>query len=211
MQKIKPLTAGWLLVIIYCVGIIGFLFDETRPIMRSLIWVNILTTLIVLLAYHKKWSKEFALASMFVAGCGFLIEVIGVNTGWIFGYYQYGPTLGHEVWNTPVMMSANWLLSIYISRQIAEMLSKDIVVVSAIGAALMVLLDFFIEPFAIKNGMWQWSDIDVPLQNYIGWFVCGFILHYLFIKSVKFSPNKLSLPVYLIQLGFFAALYILER
>jgi putative membrane protein len=209
--KLKPMTAGWLLAIIYAVGVAGFLFSQTRPIVIKLVWVNLLLTVIVLLAYHKKWSKEFALSAFMVGACGFMLEVLGVNTGWIFGYYQYGPTLGYDIWNTPLMMFVNWLTTVYITRQVAEMIASDTVLVPAIAAALMVLLDFFIEPFAIKNGMWLWNSVEVPLQNYIAWFVLGFVLQYMFIKAVKFPANKLSLPIYLIQLGFFIALFLFDK
>lgn len=209
--KLKPLTAGWLLFIIYVVGVAGFLIPQTSKLMPGLIWVNLLFTCILLYSFHKKWSREFVFAAFLVGGAGFLVEVIGVKTGWIFGYYQYGPSLGYAIWDTPLMMFVNWLTTVYITRQIAEMISKDIVITSAIAAALMVLLDYFIEPFAMNYGMWMWNSGRVPLQNYIAWFVVGFILQYLFIKAIKFPTNKLSLPVYLIQLGFFMALFILKK
>ena len=211
MSKIKPITAGWILTIVYIVGVIGFCLPQTKKLMPQLVWVNLLFTAIVLLSYHKKWSREIVLALFLVGACGFLIEVIGVNTGRVFGYYQYGPTLGFALWNTPLMMFVNWLTTIYITRQVAEMVSKDIVMTSLIAAVLMVLLDYFLEPFAIRYGMWLWNSGAVPLQNYIAWLVAGFFLQYLFIKGVKFSPNKLSLPVYLIQLAFFVTLFLLNR
>jgi putative membrane protein len=91
------------------------------------------------------------------------------------------------------------------------MVSKDIVMTSLLAAILMVLLDYFLEPFAIKYGLWIWNSGEVPLQNYIAWLVAGFFLQYLFIRGVKFSPNKLSLPVYLIQLAFFVTLFLINR
>ena len=211
ISKIKPLTAGWLLLIVYCVGIVGFCIPQMVGLMRQLVWVNLTLTLIVLLCYHKKWGKEFLFTALLIAFSGYLLEVIGVKTGYIFGRYQYGYTLGFMYWDTPLMMMVNWLTTIYITRQIAEMIAKDIFLVSVLSALLMVLLDYFLEPFAIKNGLWQWNIGRVPLQNYIGWFVAGIIIQYLYIKAIKFPPNKLALPIYLIQLGFFLVLYLLGK
>ncbi len=211
MTKVKPITAGWLLVIIYCVGIIGFCFNETQMLMRKLVWVNLLLTLFVLFCYHKKWSKEFVFASILIAFTGFLLEVVGVKTGYIFGRYQYGTTLGFTLWDTPLMMMVNWLTTVYITRQIAEMIAKDTFLISIIAAIFMVLLDFFLEPFAIKNGLWQWNIGRVPLHNYAGWFVAGLIIQYLYIKAIKFPPNKLALPIYIIQLGFFLVLFLFKK
>lgn len=211
MSKVKPITAGWILVIVYIVGVVGFSLPQTRKLMPSLVWVNLLFTAVILLSYHKKWSREIVLALFLIGACGFLLEVIGVKTGRVFGYYQYGPTLGFALWDTPLMMFVNWLTTIYITRQVAEMVSKDIVMTSLLAAILMVLLDYFLEPFAIKYGLWIWNSGEVPLQNYIAWLVAGFFLQYLFIRGVKFSPNKLSLPVYLIQLAFFVTLFLINR
>jgi putative membrane protein len=211
MSKVKPITAGWILVIVYIVGVIGFSLPQTKKLMPSLVWVNLLFTAVILLSYHKKWSREIVLALFLIGACGFLLEVIGVKTGRIFGYYQYGPTLGFALWDTPLMMFVNWLTTIYITRQVAEMVSKDIVMTSLLAAVLMVLLDYFLEPFAIKYGLWIWNSGEVPMQNYVAWLVAGFFLQYLFIRGVKFSPNKLSLPVYLIQLAFFVTLFLINR
>jgi len=211
MEKIKPISAGWILTVVYIVGIVGFSLPQTKKLMPQLVWINLLFTAIVLLSYHKKWGKESVLALFMIGACGFMIEVIGVKTGRVFGYYQYGPTLGYALWDTPLMMFVNWLTTLYVTRQIAEMISKDIVMTSAVAAALMVLLDYFLEPFAIRYGLWLWNSGAVPLQNYIAWFVIGFFLQYIYIKSIKFPSNKLSLPVYLIQLGFFIALFLLNK
>lgn len=205
--KLKPISAGWLLFIIYLVGVCGFLLPQTRELMQRIIWITLSITAIILLCYHKKWNKEFIFSILLIAFSGFLIEVLGVRTGYIFGHYQYGPTLGFAYWDTPLMMMVTWLTTIYITRQIAEMIAKDPLLISILAALLMVLLDYFIEPFAMHHAMWQWNSGKVPFHNYIGWFISGLLIQYMFQKAVKYPPNKLALPVYLIQLGFFMSLY----
>ena len=199
------------MAIVYLVGVAGFVLPQTSGLMQQLIWVNLLFTLLVLLVFHKKWSREFVLAMIIIGISGFLLEVVGVKTGLIFGYYQYGTVLGYALWDTPIMMMATWFTTVYITRQIAEMMAKDAFLVAVLASAMMVLLDYFIEPFAIRHGMWAWNSVDVPLHNYIGWFVSGLILQYIFIRSIKMPTNKLSLPVYLIQLAFFISLYLLGK
>lgn len=208
-EKIKPLTAGWILFFVYVVGIIGLAIPATRPLLQQLVWVNLLFTMIVLFCYHKKWTKEFIFSIVLIGFSGFLIEVLGVKTGQIFGYYRYGYALGFKLWDTPIMMAVNWIITIYITRQIAEMIAKDAFLISLLASALMVLLDYFLEYFAIRFNLWQWNSGTVPFRNYVGWFVCGLVLHYLFQKAIKFPPNKLALPVYLILLGFFMILFFL--
>lgn len=209
--KLKPLTSGWLLVVIYAIGIIGFVIPQTSALTQKLVSITIFLTLIILLCYHKKWTREFIFSALLVAFSGFLINVLGVRTGYLFGYFQYGPVLGFSFLDTPLMMTAWWLTLIYITRQIAEMIAKDLFLVSILAAALMVLLDYFLEPFATRHSLWKWNSGSASMHNYTGWFISGLLIHYLFQKAVKYPPNKLALPVYLIQLGFFMVLYFLRK
>ncbi len=209
--KITPSQIAWLTFIIYAVGCFGFLYQGTRAYMPQLIWVNLLFTLIMVMLAHKKWTKEFVFAGLMVACIGYFIEVLGVNTGWVFGAYAYGKTLGYAYWSTPLMMSVTWLTTVYLTRNIAESIAKDPLLVSVLAAALMVVLDYFIEPFAIKNGMWSWTAHVVPKQNYVAWFVIGVVLQYLYVKTIKWPVNKIALPIYLIQLAFFIALFLFQK
>ncbi len=209
--KLKPLTSGWILVIIYVAGIIGLIVPQTRPLVQKLIGVTLFLTFFILFCYHKKWTKEFIFSAILVALIGFLIDVLGVKTGYIFGYYQYGPTLGYSFWDTPLLMMVYWLTIIYITRQIAEMIAGDAFVTSILAGLLIVLLDYFAEPFAIRYSLWKWNMGEASLHNYIGVFICGIIIQYIFRMAIKYPPNKLALPVYLIQLGFFMVLFFLNK
>lgn len=209
--KFPALKAGWLLFIFYGVGIGGFVYPGTVQLMEQLIWVTLILTMLVLLIYHRKWNREFVTGFILTGFSGFLLEVLGVRTGLIFGNYRYGETLGYQVWETPLMMAVTWATTLYITRNTAQKIAKDPLLVSILASLLMVLLDFFIEPFAIRHGMWSWSGNNVPLHNYIGWFVSGILIQYIYIKTVKIPENKLSLAVYLIQLAFFTGLYFLGK
>ena len=43
-------------------------------------------------------------------------------------------------------------------------------------ALLMVGLDVMIEPVAIALDFWQWSGGNIPLQNYVAWFITAALL-----------------------------------
>jgi uncharacterized membrane protein len=211
MAKVKPITAGWILAAVYIAGIIGLLVPQTSKFMRQLIWPTILFTNILLLCYHKKWSKEFVFSILLVALTGFLVDVLAVKTGYVFGYFQYGYTLGYKFWDTPLVMMSYWMVIVYCSRQVAEMIAKDTFLVSLLAAGCMVLMDYFLEPFAVNHGLWHWNEGKVPRHNYVGWFVSGLLIQYVYCKSIKNPPNKLSLVTYLVQLGFFIAMFLLGK
>jgi uncharacterized membrane protein len=49
----------------------------------------------------------------------------------------------------------------------------------------MVVLDFFIEPVAIKTAMRHWKNNIIPLKNYIGWFFTALPIQLLFFKLIR--------------------------
>ena len=57
----------------------------------------------------------------------------------------------------------------------------------------MVLLDIMIEPVAIELDFWQWEGGNIPLQNYLMWFIVALFMNWII------SFNKLYLNI---KLGF---------
>ena len=43
------------------------------------------------------------------------------------------------------------------------------------AASLMTAMDFLIEPVAIRAGWW-WSAGDIPISNYVTWWIVAFAL-----------------------------------
>lgn len=187
------------------------MFAQSHALARRFFWVVLLLSFVALLGFHKKWSREFVIAMLLIGASGFLLEVLAVKTGYVYGYFLFGPTLGYSFWETPVLLAAIWAGNIYASRQIGTMIAKDTFVVSLVSAALVTLLVFFMEPFAVREGMWSWNGSAIPRHKYIGTFISTLVFQYIFSKSVKLPPNKLALPVYLIQLGFFVAMFLLKK
>ena len=196
---------------IYLLCIPAFMFGQSHLLARRFFWVVLLLSFIVLLCFHKKWNREFVLAMLLIGTSGFLLEVLAVKTGYVYGYFLFGPTLGYSLWETPLMLAVLWAAYIYTGRQVAAMIATDTFVVSLVSAALITLLVFFMEPFAVREGMWSWNGLAIPKHKYIGVFISALVFQYVFSKSVKLPPNKLALPVYLVQLGFFVAMFLLNR
>ncbi len=40
----------------------------------------------------------------------------------------------------------------------------------------MLLMDLLIEPVAIHLGYWSWTGGDIPIQNYLSWFVISLVM-----------------------------------
>lgn len=160
----------------------------------------------LLLLNHRQWSFNQALILIGIAIAGFLAEVIGVNTGWLFGDYSYGKTLGPKMFGVPYLIGINWLILIYISGNLVEQLEFKWPVKAAIGAVLLVFLDLFIEPVAIYFDYWKWEGNQVPWSNYLCWFIISYLFLSLFLKTGFKSYNPVSGVIYIIQFLMFVVL-----
>lgn len=138
---------------------------------------------------------------------GFFIEVIGVNTGQIFGFYTYGTALGVKLWATPLLIGVNWLILVYCTGVFLETFNlKSQWLFSALGAGILLGIDFLIEPVAIRFDYWSWFEGVIPIQNYLGWYIFSYFL-FLFFSGLNFNKkNNAAVVLLFAQLCFFLAL-----
>jgi bisanhydrobacterioruberin hydratase len=194
-----------ILIILYLVGTIGFIF-KIHPEFSKLTPVNLFLSLIIVLIFHQQWHWKMVLFCLICPIVGFLVEMKGVETGLIFGSYQYGETLGFKLNNTPLSIGVNWLLLTYSSAILVNHAAKEeshIVLKAILASALMVSLDVLIEPIAMKTDMWSWANNKVPMQNYLGWFLTALPLHLLFFILNKSVKNKVAVSLLILQFLFF--------
>lgn len=189
--------------IFHLVGIIGFLTLPT--IFKSLSPVNLLLSICLVLFAAEKNIKLY-LIILSVAILGFLIEVIGVKTGIIFGNYQYGNAFGFSLFSVPILIGFNWAILLYSTSQFCKFKNRLINVL--IGSCLMTFIDFFIEHIASKYDFWYWENNQIPIQNYLAWFLISVALNLLFQKNLSKSNNITAKGFYVIQLLFFVILNI---
>jgi putative membrane protein len=139
---------------------------------------------------------------------GFLIEAIGVNTGLIFGRYQYSGVLGVGLFDTPFLIGFNWVMLIYMSWIVVKDWPMKNWVKIMLASLIMVLYDIVLEPFAIHFNMWNWVSDVPPIQNYAAWFIISMLFFAVVSKSKIEMENLIARPLLLIQFGFFLILNI---
>lgn len=144
-------------------------------------------------------------AVVFVMAIG--IEIIGVKTGHIFGVYEYNQLLWPEIGGVPLAIGFSWINLLLSAASISygikrfELTKKPWIMALLIGM-LMVIFDVVLEPAAIRLDYWSWSGGDVPVQNYLAWFILGF----LFARTgIAFSVFDHGLPG-IIRHAYFAQL-----
>lgn len=194
------------LVVTYAVGIVGLLVPLTRAGFVLLSPAQLMLTIVLLLSYHPGITSRVVVGWVVVFALGFGVEVLGVNTGWPFGRYEYGMALGPKLWHTPLLIGINWLILVYAAVAVSQQLlpNRRSIWIAITTAAIMALLDLLIEPVAISLGFWHWYGRPVPLQNYVSWFVCAWLLALLL---QRFNQSENHSPVAPWVLGFQVAFF----
>jgi putative membrane protein len=154
-------------------------------------------------------SKKSVLlfSSFFVTG--FVVEWIGVNTGILFGDYYYGKNFGPKIGGIPILIGANWAVLTLTSHVIASKLVDSIVWKAAIGAGLMIFIDFFLERICDYAGYWHFTGGLAGWYNYVCWYVVAFGLHLMAGFFKLQGDHKIALHIYSVQLIFSLLLWII--
>lgn len=206
-HKAKWPVRGFLLVI-YLVGMAGISIPALSELFVRLTPYTLLLSALVLFVFHHDWNYRFIIAIMIIAAGGFFIEVLGVQTGSIFGTYAYGLVLGPQLWEVPLIIAVNWLMLIYCSYIIAAKILKKTLPTLFVAALLMVFMDAFMEPVAIILDMWNWYSAKPPIQNYVAWFVIAFLFAGLLHLAKIKTDNPVASYLYAFLIMFFGVLNI---
>ncbi|MFC1669954.1 carotenoid biosynthesis protein [Spirochaetota bacterium] len=184
------------LVIIYLVGVLGHLFTPLRAYVVPLTpLVLLISAVIVLIPAMQDNNWKVIIWFFLCAIITFVIEVVGVKTGRIFGVYGYGRVLGPAVLGVPVIISLNWSLVAFGAVTLAGIITRRKFLIILISAVLTVALDFLMEPVAMYLKYWSWHDNIVPLQNYLAWFIISIFFNGIFVLGGLKNDSKLP-PFY---------------
>ncbi len=199
------------LAIVYLVGITGIL-GNIHPQFIYLTPINLLFSTVLVLLNHGPWKAAHVGFLVLCFVIGFFSEVLGVQTGLIFGEYSYGDVLGLKLWGTPLMIGVNWLMLVYCSCVTVNHITVDSPawLKATLAAGAMVLLDILIEPVAIDYRFWTWEEAKVPLQNYLAWFLIALVLCFLFQKMIGARKNKVAVVLFILQFLFFLILGVVS-
>lgn len=212
LQKIDELpfvnerNAFFLLLAMHIAGAIGLSIESSSALFQLLTPFNLFATAAILLHFEKHKTKGYFIFIIITFLLGYSVEVLGVTTGWPFGEYAYGQTLGIKLFDVPLAIGLNWVILVYSTAHLTNKIFKNVWLRISTAALVMTLLDIIIEPVAIKYDFWSWTEITVPTSNYVGWFAVSAILQFLFQRVVDKSNNSLAIRLLCIQICFFALL-----
>jgi putative membrane protein len=206
MKKTYKSYFLYFLILVYISGSIGFVLNPS--FFSPFTPFTLLLTCFVFLIHSPLADKKFIFAFFSIAFLGFIIEVVGVKTGLIFGKYSYGNGLGYKFLNVPLVISINWAMLIFAGIIVVSRIFANKITVLLVAALLVTLIDLIIEQVAPKLDFWQFEGGLPGLQNYLSWIGVAFFTSYFFYPTIIKGNRTVSLIILILQIIFFTFLYI---
>ncbi len=197
------------IVLLHLAGVIGMAIPSVRPFFKFLTPFHLILCTLLILFFHRDWRIAFFSFSLLAFFIGFGSEVLGVKTGLIFGDYNYGNVLGLKWLEVPLIIGVNWFLLVYITGELFNLRIENDWLAAGMGALLMVMIDFIIEPVAIGLDYWQWHTDNIPFSNYYGWFAIAFLIHLIYRKLDFRKKNPLATFLLINLILFFTVLTLI--
>lgn len=196
-------------VIFYFIGLIGMLIPITFNFFKLITPFALIVNFFILSAYHQNKLKKIHWFIIFlIFFLGLTVEIIGVNTGKIFGIYTYGNSLGIKIFKTPIIIGLNWLFLCYLSTSIVQSLKINFFLKVLFASSLMLIYDLVLEQIAPTTDMWYWKNNYAPFQNYLVWFILATIFNFSIFLSKFNTQNKLSTIIFASQFTFFLIIFL---
>jgi putative membrane protein len=151
------------------------------------------------------WKSLAIWSSIFLIGMG--AEIIGVNTGILFGNYSYGNNLGPKIVGVPPLIGINWIVLTFLTATISKRFIPYKYPAAICGALLMVGLDFFIEPIAPIFDFWTWHEGFAPLKNFTHWFLVSLLMQVIVLNELPEKKHSLPIHHFASQVLFFTFFY----
>ncbi|EIA09141.1 carotenoid biosynthesis protein [Flavobacterium frigoris] len=206
MKKTYKSYFLYFLILVYISGSIGFVVNPS--FFSPFTPYTLLLTCFVFLIHSPLEDKKFIIAFFSIASLGFIIEVVGVKTGLIFGKYSYGDGLGYKFLNVPLVISINWAMLICAGIKVVSRIFTNKITVLIVAALLVTLIDLLIEQVAPKLNFWQFEGGLPDLQNYLSWIGVAFFTSYFFYPTIIKGNRTVSLIILILQIIFFTFLFI---
>lgn len=206
MKKTYKSYFLYFLILVYISGSIGFVVNPS--FFSPFTPYTLLLTCFVFLIHSPLADKKFIFAFFSIAILGFIIEVVGVKTGLIFGKYSYGNGLGYKFINVPLVISINWAMLICAGIIVVSRIFTNKIIVLVLAALLVTGIDLIIEQVAPKLDFWKFEGGLPDLQNYLSWIGVAFFTSYLFYPTIIKGNRTVSLIILILQIIFFTFLFI---
>jgi putative membrane protein len=146
---------------------------------------------------------------------GYLVEVLGVHTGFPFGTYSYSSRLGTRVLGVPPLIGLAWTMLAWPAALAARRLVRHPAARIVVGGWALASADVFLDPQLVASGGWSWrfpsphlpGVPDVPLTNFAGWLLVALVLSAAVQALAGDGDDRVAIALYLwLYVGWVIAL-----
>ena len=174
------------------------------------IWVTAIFAL-VHGARRYGWSGSIAFCVIALVSAN-IYENLSITTGFPFGFYTHGPSLGPRLFNVPLMIGPIYSGAGYLAWVLANMILGEpsgrddrfwTIAMPIVAAFTVVGFDICIDPIgATIAHRWHYlhhgAYFGVPLSNYLGWYLTTWTFFQVFALYLVMAKT----PVRPVGLGF---------
>jgi putative membrane protein len=207
MKFDKERIAITIIILFHVVGLAGFYIPALQALFVKVVPYFILLMVGVIVYSHQTLNKFFAIFCVSIILLAYGAEWRGINKHTLFGDYSYGDVLGIKYDDVPLIIGFNWLLITYATGVFMRYLVDHFALRIIGGAIVMVFLDMFIEPVAVKYDFWHWhignSQLTGPISNYIDWFFVSLFFLTIFEAFQFKKQNRVGVVMLAAQFTFF--------
>jgi putative membrane protein len=127
---------------------------------------------------------------------GLASEHVGAAYGWIFGKFHYQPDRLMFFGTVPIFTPLSWWLILYCAYNTTNLIIGDpasggqkslrrflaVPLMAGLDGLMAMNLDMLFDPIMVcperKRWVWEFggSYFDIPIQNFLGWFLVGFTI-----------------------------------
>lgn len=202
----------FILGFIFIVG--GYLTASKQIFTSELITISLLITIsfpAIVGLIQKSDIKRAGIALILLALFAYIIESIGIITGFPYGSFTYKGTLGPQILGiVPVLLPFVWIPFVLSSFTIAKELKQRKWILIVTGTFVLLGMDFIIDPAAVALNYWSYNNggfyYGIPLSNFAGWVLSGtiamIICNHFFPSTTERFPSYIHLTT-LIHFFFF--------
>lgn len=214
IERRSVLWTTWIFLafFIYVMGTISLLHPSTRPEALQMTPIALLlTTGLLLLFASTPYTIRMVVVFATIAIVGFLAELAGVQTGWIFGNYEYTNNFGIRWWGTPPLIGINWLFLSYAWAAVTGNTAHAPAYRILYASFSMLAYDLLLEQAAPLMQLWHWKEGYIPWTNYSAWFVLALFFQWLIHHNHIVTRNRIALPLLLLQILMFVCIIFFIR
>jgi uncharacterized membrane protein len=217
-EAIMALCFHWLLTVVFAASFVLVVVMLFKPLKLpgNPGWPELLLlasgVACTITALAQRLPLQNVLLSVFlIAVLGGAVHALGAITGIPFGPFEFSENIGPQVFQTlPWAVPLIWILAVLNARGVARLILRPWRKINAYGfwiigvtAALTLLFDFALEPFAsrVKHD-WLWTPTKFPINwqgapvsNFLAWAAMSVLISVVIAPAlINKQPGKKNTP-----------------